>query len=101
MRPFVMSKKMKEKYQRWQEYGLQAEAPQSWDDWESLCRRGGALIRRLLEECPKGQESSVRRRDVKKQRRPRGRTRTCGRGAGEQITSNMQNNIQENKNETR
>lgn len=71
MRPFVMSKKMKVKHQSWQDLGLVADPPQTWDDWERLCRQGGALIRRSMEGYRPDDESSRRRRAAEKKRRMR------------------------------
>ncbi len=71
MRPFLMSKKMKEKYQRWQDLGLVADPPQTWEDWERLCRQGGAVTRRMLEEYRPDDENARRRREAAKRKRIR------------------------------
>lgn len=71
MRPFLMSKKMKQKYQRWLELGLEGDPPASWDDWERLCRQGGALILRAMEEYRRDDENTRRRREAARNRRLR------------------------------
>ena len=48
--------------QHWQQLGLEADLPQSWPEWEVLCRRGGELVRLALSEVSTHEGSAARRR---------------------------------------